>query len=52
VFAITVVTDPTACGDIAAFLDGIRETVQGPPVLPDSRLAPASDQDSNDLADS
>jgi diacylglycerol O-acyltransferase / wax synthase len=29
VFAITVVTDPVTCGDVAVFLDGIRETVQG-----------------------
>jgi diacylglycerol O-acyltransferase / wax synthase len=53
VFVITVVTDPAACGDVAAFLDGIRETVQGLSVLPDSRIAHASeDQDSNDLGNS
>jgi diacylglycerol O-acyltransferase / wax synthase len=28
VFAITVVSDPVACGDAAVFLDGMRETLQ------------------------
>jgi hypothetical protein len=50
---ITIVTDPTACGDVTAFLDGIGETVQGLSVLPDSRLARArEDQDSDDLGNS
>lgn len=53
VFVITVVTDPAAYGNVAAFLDGIRETVQGLLVVPDSRIAHAGeDQDSNDLGNS
>jgi hypothetical protein len=53
VFVITVVTDPAACGDITAFLYGIRETVQRLSVVADSRIFHArEDQDSNDLDNS